>query len=184
MHPAGLHPAQYGSQWTGFCRTGPCRRRMYKGGRWWGGLVSVVVVGPAEREQPANEEPSEASIHLEHGPLQLPWPWLWSIKMLDPRHSHRANTPLSTTIWTGRMCIHVCTRTDLYACTLMIKYMHQCICFPRFERPGFFLLEWGHNPHVWNKFPLRRISISILYHQQRVCCVSISSLDFSVLSMT
>lgn len=28
--------------------------------------------GPAEKEQPANEEPSEASIHLEHGPLQLP----------------------------------------------------------------------------------------------------------------
>lgn len=23
-------------------------------------------------QQPANEEPSEASIHLEHGPLQLP----------------------------------------------------------------------------------------------------------------
>lgn len=28
--------------------------------------------GPAEKEQPSNEEPSEASIHLEHGPLQLP----------------------------------------------------------------------------------------------------------------
>lgn len=32
--------------------------------------------GPAGMEQPANEEPSEASIHLEHGPLQLPRPWL------------------------------------------------------------------------------------------------------------
>lgn len=28
--------------------------------------------GPAGMEQPANEEPSEASIHLEHGPPQLP----------------------------------------------------------------------------------------------------------------
>ena len=28
--------------------------------------------GPVGLEQPANEEPSEASIHLEHGPLLLP----------------------------------------------------------------------------------------------------------------
>lgn len=35
---------------------------------WW----LLWLWGPAEKEQPANEEPSEASIHLEHGPLQLP----------------------------------------------------------------------------------------------------------------
>lgn len=52
--------------------------------RWWWGSVVVGRWGPAGMEQPANEEPSEASIHLEHGPLQLPWPWLWSTKMLDP----------------------------------------------------------------------------------------------------
>lgn len=38
------------------------------GGTWW----LLAVRGPAGKEQPANEEPSEASIHLEHGPLQLP----------------------------------------------------------------------------------------------------------------
>lgn len=33
--------------------------------------MAVGRWGPAGTEQPANEEPSEASIHLEHGPLQL-----------------------------------------------------------------------------------------------------------------
>lgn len=34
--------------------------------------MTVGRWGPAGMEQPANEEPSEASIHLEHGALQLP----------------------------------------------------------------------------------------------------------------
>lgn len=74
-----------GSQWTRTFRTGPSggegcawrrdeedddeeeKEEAEEGPRWL-----LAVRGPAGKEQPANEEPSEASIHLEHGPLQLP----------------------------------------------------------------------------------------------------------------
>lgn len=98
---------------------------------WWWGLVTVGRWGPAGMEQPANEEPSEASIHLEHGALQLPWPWLWSTKMLDPYHFPRA-TP---TIWTAcmHMYTYVHTPIDAYAYTRMLLHICMHICSHRYE---------------------------------------------------
>lgn len=79
---------------------GARRPWVFVGIGWW---------GPLGMGQISNEQPSEAFIHLEHGPLQLPWHWLWSTKMLDPHHSPRATSLPSgqhTCICIHSMCTH------------------------------------------------------------------------------
>lgn len=87
------------------------------------GLVADGGWGPTGMGQPANEEPSETSIHLEHGPLQLPWPWLWSTKMLDPHHSPRT-TPLPSGVH-ACICIRMCTHPQIH----MHVHIYTCTCF-------------------------------------------------------
>lgn len=116
-----LFTPQNGSQWTSIFRSGPCRWTVKEERRWWG-FVAVGRWDPAGTGQSANEEPSEASIHLEHGPLQLPWPWLWSTKMLDPHHSPRA-----TSLPSGQhTCIFI---RSMFRHPQM--YMHVHVCSPR-----------------------------------------------------